>query len=119
MFEYKIPVREETGSRKQEFLHTHLVEHVGRLLARQAEEGLHPRRRRQGGEGGPRCPAVGRQRRQGGLAHVQRRRHRLADVQRLVERQPAQAVGVEVVRRQEGLGAEQRRLGRRRGRRRR
>lgn len=53
---------------------------------------------------------MGRQRWQGGLAYAQRQRHRLADLQRLVERQPAQAVGVEVVWRQEGLGAEQGRL---------
>lgn len=53
---------------------------------------------------------MGRERGQGGLAHAQRRRHGAADVQRLVERQPAQAVGVEVVRGKEGLGTQQRRL---------
>lgn len=50
---------------------------------------------------------------QGGLAHAQRRRHRVADVQRLVEWQPAQAVGVEVVRGEQRLGTQQRRLRRR------
>lgn len=58
-------------------------------------------------------PVVRREGRQGGLAHAQGRRHGLADVQRLVERQSAQAVGVEVVRRQERLGAQERRLRRR------
>lgn len=56
----------------------------------------------QGGQGG-----------QVGLAHAQRRRHGVADLQRLVERQPAQAVGVEVVWWEERLGTQQRRLRRR------
>lgn len=56
---------------------------------------------------------MGREGGQGGLAHAQRRRHGAADVQRLVEWQPAQAVGVEVVWGEERLGTQQRRLGRR------
>lgn len=53
---------------------------------------------------------MGWERRQGGLAHAQRHRHGLADVQGPVEGQSAQAVGVEVVRRQEWLRAQERRL---------
>lgn len=58
-------------------------------------------------------PVVGRKRGQGGLAHAQRHRHGLADVQGLVDGQSAQAVGVEVVRREERLGAQERWLERR------
>lgn len=53
---------------------------------------------------------VGRERRQGGLAHAQGHRHGLTDVQWLVERQSAQAVRVEIVRRKKRLGAQERRL---------
>ena len=55
-------------------------------------------------------PVVDRQRGQGGLAHAQGHRHGMADVQRLVEGQSAQAVGVEVVRREKRLRAQERRL---------
>lgn len=84
---------------------TNLVQSVRRLPPGQAEE-----RRHLSGRGG--CasgwdPVVDRERGQGGLAHAQRHRHGAADVQRLVERQPAQAVGVEAVRGEEGLGTQQ------------
>lgn len=78
---------------------TDLVHSVGRLLARQAVEGWHSGRRDGGCVDGQ--PVVeGRQRGQGGLTRVQRHGHGLADVQRLVEGQSAQAVGVEAVRRE-------------------
>lgn len=86
---------------------TNLVRPVGGLPPRQAEERWHLSGRE--GGAGRRDPAVvGREAGQGGLAHAQRRRHGPADVQRLVERQPAQAVGVEAVGREEGLVAQQR-----------
>lgn len=55
-------------------------------------------------------PVQGREGRQRGLSHTQGHRHGLADVQRLVDGQPAEAVGVEVVRRQKRLRAHERRL---------
>lgn len=46
--------------------------------------------------------------RQGRLAHTQRHRHRLADVQGLIKGQSAQAVRVEVVWREKRLCAQER-----------
>lgn len=55
-------------------------------------------------------PVVGWKRGQCGLAHTQRHRHGLADVQGLVEGQSAQAVRVEVVGGKKRLRAQERRL---------
>lgn len=84
---------------------TNLVQSVWWLLPGQTEERWHL-------SGWGRCasgwdPVVGWEGGQDGLAHAQRHWHGAADVQRLVERQPAQAVGVEVVWGQEGLGTQQ------------
>lgn len=77
-------------------------------MARQTEKRWHSRRRER--RVGRQDSMVSGQRRQGGLAHAQRHRHGLADVQGLVEGQSAQAVRVEVVRREKRLGAQERRL---------
>ena len=58
--------------------------------------------------GGQDPVVVSRQGRQGGLAHVQGHGHGLADVQRLVKGHSAQAVRVEVVRREKRLCAQER-----------
>lgn len=89
----------------KEYVKTNLVQSVWRLPPGQAEERWHLSG--WGGRASGRDPVVGWKGGQGGLAHAQRHRHGAADVQRLVERQPAQAVGVEVVWGEEGLGTQQ------------
>lgn len=88
---------------------TNLIQSVRWLLPWQAEKQRHLRRRE--GRVGRQDSVVGWERRQGGLTHT-RHRHRRADVQRLVERQSAKAVRVEVVRWEEGFGTQERWLGR-------
>lgn len=86
-----------------------LVHCVRGLLARQAVEGWHSGWGEYGGVDWQQVVVRG-QRGQRGLSHTQRHRHGLTDVQRLVQRQPAQAVGVETGSRQERLRTHERRL---------